>query len=222
MSDGSTVTSTGTITIQVSDYAKRKIDVLLPSLATDSRIPGITLTGTDLLGNSVEMPIEYSGGAAFFSDLLPGDYSIQIPAIPFLQNASEAKVIPFSSAADAGDGVVDSGLGRLRPEFISIRDWLGSTPRRSILTVVAPGDTSTLIAKSSSESSASTDVVTVSLDGSASLLKVNGIRPESTSTDGTTTPEAMVEATVSRGTMFAPSCEVRPMVCSCIASDPVN
>ncbi len=70
VSDGSSLTSTGTITVLVSDYSPRSIALTLPSLATKSRISGISLVGTDLLGNAVEMPIEYVADEAIVQRLV--------------------------------------------------------------------------------------------------------------------------------------------------------
>ncbi len=74
----------------------------------------------------------------------PASIPSMIPAIPFLQRASEPQVISLVSGVDDGDTTFTPDLGRLRPEFISIRDWLGSAPRQSILAAVARGSTSVL------------------------------------------------------------------------------
>jgi hypothetical protein len=188
--DGSTLVSTGTITIQVSNFAQREIILTLPSFPANTMFQGIKLTGTDALGKPVNVPLQFTNNAASFKNLLPGDYTIQIPAIPFLQNASAARTIPVNSGATEGNETVASGLGRLRPEYVSIRDWLGSAPRQSVLAVVASGQSSELVTASSAANLTSP---AVSLDGSGSLLTIQGTRSQTT--NGTTT-QKQVRATV--------------------------
>ncbi len=139
--DGNGLSSTGTITISVSDFTERNIYVGFPT-STRYQVDGILLTGTDALGNSVEVPLSYQGSdQAVFGSVLPGEYTLQIPAIPFLQNGATAQQISVTSAPDDGDMTINANLGRLRPEYISIHDWLGSAPTKSILVAVAPGHT---------------------------------------------------------------------------------
>jgi hypothetical protein len=188
--DGSTLVSTGTITIQVSDFTQREITLTLPTLPAITMFPGIKLIGTNLLGDAVNVPLQFTNNTASFKNLFPGDYSIQIPAIPFLQNASEARTIPVNSGASEGNETVASGLGRLRPEYVSIRDWLGSAPRQSVLAVVAAGQSSELVTASSAANLTSP---AVSLDGSGNLLTITGTRSQTT--NGTTT-QNQVQTTV--------------------------
>ena len=134
------------------------------------------------------MPLTYTDDSALFDDVLPGDYTIEIPAIPFLQNAEEPRQIPLTSGAEDGDVTIDSGVGRLRPEFLSIRDWLGSAPSQNILVAVAPGETSSLTLLSPS-----TTIIdpVVELDDSGDNVIIRG-----TSLDAITALEDDVEATV--------------------------
>ncbi len=139
--DGSGLTSTGTITVDVSDFVERKIFVRFPNGLVRG-VSGIRLQGTDALGGAVDMPLAHGqNDVAVFDSVLPGQYTVEIPAIPFLQKAQTAQQITVTSNADDGDITVDADLGRLRPEFVSIRDWLGSAPRKSILVAVEPGTT---------------------------------------------------------------------------------
>ena len=187
ISDG-TLTSSGTVTISINDFTTRDIFLSMPSSASQNRINNIVLRGTNLLGETVEVPLTYTDDSALFDDVLPGDYTIEIPAIPFLQNAEEPRQIPLTSGAEDGDVTIDSGVGRLRPEFLSIRDWLGSAPSQNILVAVAPGETSSLTLLSPS-----TTIIdpVVELDDSGDNVIIRG-----TSLDAITALEDDVEATV--------------------------
>lgn len=138
ISDGVTQ-STGTITINVTDFTTRNVVLNLPDAAIRHRVTGTRIVGTNRLGEPVDQPIQYDNDVALFENLLPGDYMIEIPAIPFLQGGDEARQIPFTSNPEDGDGTVDADLGLIKPEFLSIRDWLGSSSRNSVFVVVEPG-----------------------------------------------------------------------------------
>ena len=148
VSDGSDLTSTGTITVTVADLSTR--DFFFQIADGVPQLDGIRLIGSDSLGNSVDVPLSYdANGDALFDDVLPGDYAVEIPAIPFLLNAETPRTVPITSAPDDGDMTIESEIGRLRPEFISIRDWLGSSPTQSLLVAVQPGSAASLSLPSS-------------------------------------------------------------------------
>ncbi len=172
-------TSSGTITINVAEYQERNVFLNLPS-SSFAQVRGIMIEGTNLLGDSVQLPVAYNYdlNSAVFSNLLPGSYTIRIPAVPFLQNASEPREISLTSAAEDGDTSVDTGIGRLRPEFISIRDWLGSTSRNSILVAVAAGESSILAMQSSGADSIVDPVAR--LDATGDNVTIEGTAPNST------------------------------------------
>lgn len=187
VADGTDETSTGTITVIVNDYTRRSVLLAFDGSSQMPMLDGIMLKGTNLLGDTVEVPIEYNGERASFDDLFPGSYVIEIPANPFLQNAEVARQIPVESTADAGDMTVESGLGRLRAKFVSIRDWLGSAPAESIFAAVAPGSQSAFAV--ASQASTLTAPV-IELDSDGTNLSVRGRQVGS---DGS---ESNVEATL--------------------------
>ncbi|MCH1495082.1 MAG: Ig-like domain-containing protein, partial [Rubripirellula sp.] len=191
VSDGSDLTASGTITINVTDYESRQIKLTLPKPISDMNISGITLSGTDLAGNTIQKSIAYNAEQAEFNDVLPGEYTIQIPAIPFMQNAESPREILISSGADDGDTTVESGVGRLRAEYVSMRDWLRSTPKNRLLVAIAPGESHRLVSESSQADFESPEV---SLDGSGALLTIQ--HTEITTDDSGNAISERVQATI--------------------------
>ena len=178
VNDGTGLTSNGTLTVDVVDLVPRNILLSATGLEFLPRINGIKLTGTDALGNSVDMALTYvADGEPRFADVLPGEYSVEIPAIPFLQHAESPQSISVVSSPDDGDSTVSPTLGRLRPEYISIRDWLGSAPRRNILAAVAPGNASVLTAPSPTAAEETITDPIVALDSSGDMVTINGTSP---------------------------------------------
>jgi hypothetical protein len=136
-------------------------------------VRGITLKGTNLLGDPVDLPLESSSDTYSATDLLPGEYTIEIPAIPFLLNASEPTVIPVLSGAADGDATLIADLGRIRPEYLSIRDWLGSAARENMIVAVSPGESSRLVIFSPSTPATNDPDVDLGTDGDT--LTIEGI-----------------------------------------------
>jgi hypothetical protein len=174
VSDGNGLTATGTVSIEVSDFQTRTFSYNFASSPHVLDANAFRLTGTNALGETVNVPATLNGDSYDFADVLPGEYAIEIPAIPFLQNGSEPKSIAISSLPEDGDMAIQSDLGRLRPEFISIRDFLRSTPRKSILVAVAPGQTSVLATPSSAVDAVTRPVV--ELDSTGNNLTIRGTR----------------------------------------------
>ena len=125
----------------------------------------ITLTGTNELGETVERMLSVGESGASFDELYPGSYTLRIAAIPFLQNASEPREISIDSDPDDGDTEIDTQIGRLRPEYLSIRDFLGSSKSESILAAIAPGSASLFAIPSSTVDDVESPVVEMSDDG---------------------------------------------------------
>jgi cyclophilin family peptidyl-prolyl cis-trans isomerase len=189
VADGTGLTSTGTITVDVLNFTERSILLELSSIGANSRIGGIMLKGTNLLGDTVEVPLTFDSDTASFNNLLPGDYTIEIPAIPFLQNTGEKTQIAVSSAAEDSDATISTDLGRIRPEYLSIHDWLGSAPEQNLLVAVSPGGSSALVV-----ASPSTTIIKdpdVDLNAAGDTLTIRG-----TQTDPDTSTDSLAEATL--------------------------
>lgn len=166
-------TSTGTVTIDVLDFQRRRIGLAFDAKLSAYGFSGdaIRISGTNALGEAVDMPLTFDGSQAVFEDLLPGEYTVNIPAIPFLQNAAEPQQIQVNSEPDDGDTEVTASVGRLRPEFVSVRDWLGSNSGSSVLTAVAPGEGALFTQSPSDTGAISNPVVEFSGDGSEVTIR---------------------------------------------------
>jgi hypothetical protein len=81
-----------------------------------------------------------------------------------------AQEIAVSSAPADGDTAVDANLGRLRAEFLSIRDWLGSASSETVLVAVAPGGSSILSSATSRTTTIQDPVATMDSDSNTVTL----------------------------------------------------
>ncbi|MDE0866141.1 MAG: tandem-95 repeat protein [Rubripirellula sp.] len=190
VSDGSGVSSAGTITVEVTDFEPRTITLAIDTTAKQFQVGSIMLVGTNLLGQEVETTPDLDADMLAFADLMPGNYTIMIPAIPFLQGGENAQEIAVTSLADDGSITVDSGLGQLKAKYILLQDFFGSASRNSIYVAVEPGKSSVLTLEL-----AETDIEVskVELDTDTDTVTVHASRP-ATDSQGSAITEN-VEAT---------------------------
>ncbi|WP_436714567.1 tandem-95 repeat protein [Roseiconus lacunae] len=173
VSDGTT-TSSGTLTVQVENFNERDIRVNFSGNQALSVLSSIRLVGTDALGNDVSQGAILDGNnTLLFGDVLPGEYRIEVPAVPFYLGAEEAQTINVSSAPTDGDTSVEATMGRLKARYLSVRDWLRSAPSQSAYVVVQPGESavSTELSEAASQSIVDPEI---SLNSSATALTITG------------------------------------------------
>ena len=167
------LTSTATITVQVTDFAPRTIHLRFAGGASTLRYltEAVTLTGTNSLGEPIERTVEVNGTHAFFSGLFPGDYRVHVAQIPFLQGAELAQDVDVTSGPDDGDVQIQLPVGRLRPEYLSVRDFLGSAKSSTLLAAVAPGQRALFAVPTSTVNTISNPIVEMSADGSSVTVR---------------------------------------------------
>ncbi|WP_404309990.1 tandem-95 repeat protein [Neorhodopirellula lusitana] len=185
-----------TMTVTIAQYTTRAIEILLQSSASGllgSDLSAFTLTGTNILNEAVSIPL--SDSSVVVSDtgiripgLLPGTYTIEIPAIPFLENGEEAQSLSIQSDVDEGDESVELNLGRIKAEYLSVSDWFGSRAQRSVLVAVNSGE-SAILTRASEAALDDLSGVTVNLDSDATIITINATQ---TTTDNGTTSDAAV------------------------------
>ena len=187
-----------TMTITIVEFTRRAIDIELRNSASAAFLSSpssFTITGTNVLNETISLPLNDSSVVVSESgirvpNLLPGSYTINIPAIPFLQNGDEAQSISIESLAEDGDETVEIELGRLKAEYINVSDWFSSRPRLSVLAAVTAGG-DTLFARASEVTGDLSDI-TVDLDDTGSVITVNAIRQNDGGTDESVTGSANI------------------------------
>ncbi|MCA9126474.1 MAG: tandem-95 repeat protein [Planctomycetales bacterium] len=139
--DGTGLTDTATVAIDVNNYIPRNLTGRIVPAGLDGAAYGIAGVQLDLFGTDITgAPVSYSthvasDGSYAFDSLAPGNYTLQRAALPFLHDSGSS--IAISSAATDGDMVSDLIVsGGLRPEFFDIRDFLGSTARNSLTVAI--------------------------------------------------------------------------------------
>ena len=183
VTDPSGATAGGVIEITVANYELRTVRVtldttsVLGSLGTGSSIGQVRLIGKDINDDDVDRVATVDDEGLMFEDLLPGDYEVEIPAVPFLQNARTPQRLPLTSAVDDGDATVEASLGNLRASFVSMSDFFGSRSRSSVLVAARPGDGNGIVIQRGANQRI--DNVRASLSADGDQLTLSGNDPTS-------------------------------------------
>ncbi len=149
MRDTAGLTSTATATVTVESYTPRSIGgtVMLGSASTAvvSQVT-VTLAGTSSTGTPVTQTATSTANGSFqFSNLAPGNYTLTRPALPFLNDSGQT--VTVNSAQNDGNFTTSMVVtGSLLAQHVDVRDFLGSTFRKSLTAVVKSNGTAQWIA----------------------------------------------------------------------------
>ncbi len=142
LSDG-TLTDTANLTLTVNNFTPRSIggNLVFDNLNTNAAYGGIDylISGTDITGATNNSTVSTNESGVFVkNNLAPGTYTISRPALPFLEDSGESMTV-VSALTDTSNTSLKSGIGSLKAQYISIRDFLGSAAANSVMFAVSPG-----------------------------------------------------------------------------------
>lgn len=144
LSDG-TLTDTAAVVLTVENYVPRTIGgSLFASHASGNTAfayggVDLTLSGTDITGAVVNVALPTDTNGAFSrSGLAPGTYTISRPALPFLEDNGDTITVT-SAVTDSNNTSLRSAIGSLKPQYVGIRNFLGSASGSGMMVAVVPG-----------------------------------------------------------------------------------
>lgn len=181
------LTATGTLTVNVLDSLPTlvKLDLNGSGAIRFNSDFAATLTGTTLAGQSISRTVSLSTAADSlqFADLPAGNYSVEIPAIPFLMGMDQPQVFQLSATAGGGEINRSVNVGRLNPMYLRIEDYFGSSSRDKLFAVVEPGSDSLAIVGAGKTSLVLAPVV--NLNANSSTITIRGNSSTNTATQAT-------------------------------------
>jgi cyclophilin family peptidyl-prolyl cis-trans isomerase len=139
ITDTTGLTDSATVTLNVQSFTPRKISGRVQfGNGTDGVLQQleIRLSGDSMLGSTVNQTAVVGPEGDFqFNSLAPGEYRLTRAPIPFFNDGGEELVV--TSGPNDGDVVADFVInGGLSARHIDLRDFLGSTFRRSLTAAV--------------------------------------------------------------------------------------
>jgi hypothetical protein len=161
--------STATVTLQVVDYVPRKIggEVVVKQGGSSSFPNAIKLNGSDSFGANVNLSTTPKRDGDFeFANRAPGDYVLRRESLPFLIGGQQAAQTTVKSALNAGDNLQTKfEVGPIAAKYISIRDFVGRTPRKAVLVAVQAGQSHTWLIGASDLGGVTDPNASMSADG---------------------------------------------------------
>lgn len=176
--DAGGLSTTGTITLNVINALPTTYSLSLNNGSNNiSRLGAAltaNLTGTTTTGQTVNRTASLgtSTTAISFADLAPGNYEVQVPAIPFLIGMEQPQTLAFTAAEAGGAMSGNVNVGVLNPAFISIRDFFNNAPRQAVFVAVASGQDS--VAVLGAESTTKVVAPIVNLNSAGTSLTIRG------------------------------------------------
>ncbi len=177
LSDGTGLTDTATVNVTVNNFIPWDLSGVVElndsSGFLSLTLPAINLVGTDITGAAVNTSIPVVNNAFSLQDVAPGSYQLQRDPLPFLNDIGAS--VPINASVEAAGAPITANLsvpGSLLPQFINLRDFLGSTFNNSLTVAVNGSGASQWIA--SAGSWAQLNSLTASANSTASSLTVDG------------------------------------------------
>lgn len=171
VTDAAGSTTTGTLTIDVIDFTPLDYAVTFSAdggPASSGLVNLLTLSGQDFRGNPVSVAGAFDSAtqSVVFNDQAPGNYEIEVPAMPFLYGREQPETLSFSTtAADTTVAPLEISLGDLHARFLSIRDFVSSAPKSYVFAAVRPGESHAWLIGTDNNNTPDNVEVSLSSDG---------------------------------------------------------
>jgi cyclophilin family peptidyl-prolyl cis-trans isomerase len=142
--DGSGLTDTATVTLNVRNFVPRSIggevDVI-PIVGENFDYQGlsINLAGNSVTGDSINRTLPVGSGGTFLADSLPpGAYTVTVPDLPFINGGSSSTQV-VSRPEDDNNNSLRLNVGMIEAKYFDVRDFLGKAIGRGLTAAVANG-----------------------------------------------------------------------------------
>jgi large repetitive protein len=143
LSDGSALTSSGNVSLEVINFRVRKIEGIVevnPASSVALNSIKVKLTGKDNFNASVDREVSITDGKFSITDLAPGRYTVQVPELPFMIGGKKSiNIVSNANDADSTGNVLS--LGEIDARYIDIRDFLGKSLGRGFHVAAQAGQT---------------------------------------------------------------------------------
>lgn len=145
LSDGTNLTDTATVTLNVRNYTPRAIGGWVSGQlgynGTNLSGLSVTISGTSFTGDAITRTVTTDAQGGFkTSDLPPGTYNVTVNSLAFRGGSS----VPLTIVSNQNDGDSVSNvllINDILPQYVSFRDFLGSVSGQGFSVAAQPGST---------------------------------------------------------------------------------
>ena len=180
--DGSSLTDTATVTLNVRNFTPRDVGIQIPLGLQGLPLTVEVIPPAGSTAGTISTPIVFFSEGAKITGVGPGDYRFKLQDLPFISGGEQSVVV--SSAVDASSSLSTAfNIGTREARFIDIRDFMGQNLRRGITAAVAPNTDS--IWNNGQGDWRNFSNVKVSLNGAGDQLTVRATNPSNQNVQAT-------------------------------------
>ena len=182
ISDGSSLTDTATVTLNVQNFVPRDVGIKLPN---DLQGLPVTVEVIPTAGGSsstTAIPVVSTADGVKIASVGPGTYKFSIPDLPFVSGGTQS-VMVTSSFSDSSSLSTELKPGVREARFVDIRDFMGQNLKRGITTAVGAAKESVWLDGQGDWRSYSN--IKVSLNTAGTQLTVKATNPSSQNVQAT-------------------------------------
>ena len=173
LGDGSTLTDTANVTLNVQNFRPRNVGIVL-----DSPVQGLSVNATfvpSVGGNgSTSQPVVRTSTGVQVNNVGPGEVRFEIPKLPFL--VGDAKTVVVQSAFSDTDSLTTPvQVGNRHARYVDIRDFMGRNIRNGVTAAVVPNQSAQWFDSQGAWRTYAN--VSVAMNSAGSQLTVRGTSP---------------------------------------------
>jgi len=137
LGDGSSLSDTATVTLNVRNFTPRDVGIQVPSGFQGLPFTVEVIPPAGSSASPTVAPIVVTADGAKVVNVGPGDYRFSLADLPFIQGSTPSVVV--SSAVNATSSLTTAfNIGTRESKYIDIRDSMGQNLRRGITAAVTP------------------------------------------------------------------------------------
>ena len=174
LGDGSNLTDTATVTLNVHNFTLRDVGIQVPLGLRGLPFTVEVIPPAGSSASTTVVPLVFTADGAKVVNVGPGDYRFTLADLPFIQSFTPSVVV--SSAANATSSLTTTfNIGTRESKYIDIRDFMGQNLRRGITAAVTPSSES--VWNDGQGDWRNFSNVKVSLNGAGSQLTIRATNP---------------------------------------------
>ena len=137
LGDGSSLTDTATVTLNVRNFTPRDVGIQVPLGLGGLPFTVEVIPPASSNAGATAVPVLVTADGAKVVNVGPGDYQFMLADLPFIQGGQQSVLV--NSATNAASSLTTSfNVGIREARYIDIRDFMGQNLRHGITAAVTP------------------------------------------------------------------------------------
>jgi hypothetical protein len=172
--DGSTLSDTANVTLNVQNFRPRNVGIVLDSPVQGVDVSAMYSTSVGGNGTPTQQTVVRTTNGVQVNNVGPGEVRFEIPKLPFL--VGDARTVVVQSAFNDTDSLTTPvQIGNRHAKYVDIRDFMGQNLRSGVTAAVVPNQSAQWFDSQGAWRDYSN--VSVALNSAGTQLTVRGTSP---------------------------------------------